>query len=288
MRRTLAIPLLVLAAAAPAAAQDEAADPSADVVVLSVGGDASEADARVVREAVAAALAADGLEVLEEGDVALRIPPARLRACGDTRCAFGLARELGAPMAAAVATWDGDDGPGSVTLSLVVGPERSHTATEEVGEGGVASAARAAVAAAQASRRRALLVEGTRRPEPSPDPETDPRAEAAAEEPSPLSRERSLEEWILPSLLGVVGLALVGVSVYAMLDEQCDLRGASGVCLRGSAPNYGVGVLLSVVGGLSIAGAVLWLVVGGQPPEMGDVEVVIGPDGGALSWRGRF
>jgi hypothetical protein len=286
--------LLTLLVPVPAAAQDAPRSPAAseapEAVVLTVGGDAEAADARVAREAVAAALAAEGLTVLPAGDVALRIPPSRLRACRETACARAIGAELGVSMVAAVATWSEDGAPSSLTVSLIVGPSRSHTATEPIGEEGLAAAARAAVTAAQASRRRALLVEGTASAGSlaAPD-ETDAVDEERIGAPdSPLQRERSLEEWILPSLLGVVGLGLVGTAVYALLDEQCDLRGASGVCLRGNRPNIGLGVLFSVVGGLSVAGAILWLVMGGQPPDMGDIDVVVGPDGGGMHWRGRF
>src|SRR5690606_10887265 len=76
MRRLAAL-ALVLAAAAPAAAQEA----QHDVVVLSVGGDAPEDAAREVRQAVAAALEADGLRVLPEAELALRVPPGRLHGC---------------------------------------------------------------------------------------------------------------------------------------------------------------------------------------------------------------
>jgi len=257
-----------------------------DVVVLSLGGDAPSAVAREAREAVAAAIAAGGDSVMPDADLALQVPPARLAECRASACAYGISREVGASMVAAVATWMTDGAPSSLTVSLIVGPDRSHTATEEVGEAGLAAAARGAVEAAQASRRRALLIEGTSTPEPeaveTPDrPEIDP-ALGGERDDSPLHSERSLEEWILPSLLGVMGLGLIGVSVYAMLDASCDVRGASGVCLAGSEPNYGLGVTFAVVGGLSIAGALLWLIMGGQPPQMEDIDVVTGPGGGAV------
>lgn len=291
MRRAVA--LLALWTPSLAAAQPSEASL---VVVLSVGGDADEADARLAREAVTAALLAEGLDVMPEADVALRIPPVRIRECSDTRCAHAIGAELGASMVAAVATWTGERGPSSLTVSLIESPSRSHTATVAVDEVGLASAARAALSAARAGQRRTPLVEAAPEPRSTEPAREDTGAEAsettapsgvdAAD--SPLQRDRSLEEWVLPSLLGIVGLGLVATSVYALLEEQCDLHGPSGTCLRGDRPNIGLGVLFAVLGGLSVAGGILWLFMGGQPPPMGDIDVVLGPDGGELHVRGRF
>lgn len=93
---------------------------------------------------------------------------------------------------------------------------------------------------------------------------------------------------MLPTILGVVGLALAAAGVYALMPQQCDLRGPSDVCLRGNDANVGLGVVLSVLGGASIAGAILWLVFGGTPPEMGRMDVVLGTDGGGIGWTGTF
>jgi len=273
----VALIAVLLVALAPAAARAQ------DVVVLSLGGDAPAGVAREAREGVAAAIAAGGDSVVPDADLALQVPPARLAECRASACAFAIGREIGASMVAAVATWMTDGEASSLTVSLIVGPDRSHTATEEVGEAGLAAAAAAAVEAAQASRRRALLIEGSSRPEPEA-VETPDRPEIAPEHGgdssgSPLHNERSLEEWILPSLLGVMGLGLVGVSVYAMLDSTCDVRGREGTCLAGSNPNYGLGVTMAVIGGLSIAGAILWLIVGGDAPQMESIDVVMGPGG---------
>ena len=249
---------------------------------MSLGGDAPANQARQAREAIAAALTADGLEVLPDADLGLRIPPSRLAECRSSECAFAIGRELGVSMVAAVATWMSDDAVGSLTLSLIVGADRSHTGTEEVSDGGLSAAALAAVAAAQASRRRALIIEGSSSPvttsEPDPAQSGDPDRGIGAD--SPLRAERSLEEWVLPSLLGVVGIGLIGTSVYALLEETCDRFSGSGlVCLRGSRPNLGLGVTLSVVGVLAVAGALLWLVVGGEPPQMEEIDIVFNADG---------
>ena len=284
--------------AVPASAQDgepvesdEASEPDPaeagyHVVVLSVGGDAPEGVAREAREAVAAALVAEGLRVLPEGDLALRFPPSRLRGCDSAACAWALGRELGVSMVAAVATWQREGRAASITVSLVTGERRAHAASEDVGERTVQETAARAVRGAQDARARALIVEGSAGAEPDEaEDERDTNA-PLVEEQRP--RERSLEEYVLPGVLGAVGLALAASAVYALMPEECSLVGASGVCLRGDAPNIGLGVVFAITGGLSIAGAIIWLVVGGMPSSMGRIDVVLGPDGGGLGWRGTF
>jgi hypothetical protein len=298
--RRLFVAILVLCAAAPAAAQN--AEDAYHVVVLSVGGDAPEALAREVREAVAVALAADGLRVLPEADVALRVPPSRLRGCSSTACAWELGRELGVSMVAAVATWHTDGRADSITVSLVVGRDRAHAASADSGRRSIAATAAAAVRGAQDARARAMNVERSAASAPSEresaasegaDGERgaiEPTTGSAPAERAPVARDRgrSLEEWVLPGILGAVGLAFAAGAVYALMPEECELSGPSGACLRGSAPNVGLGVLLAVTGGLSVAGAIVWAIVGGMPAEMGRIDVVLGPEGGGLGWRGTF
>lgn len=247
-----------------------------DVMVLSLGGDAPDDVAAQARAAVAVALQQDGLSLLPEADLAMRVPPSRLAECHASACAWGIAAELGVSMAAGVATWATEGQPASIAVSLIVGADRAYTASANVTGGNLLAAARAAVTEAQNARGRALIIEGTAAPtavvETPEEAEIDPSQQGTAADP--LHAERPLEEWILPSILGVVGLGLVGLSVYAMLDEICDQRGASGVCLRGSDPNYGLGVVTAVLGGLSLVGAIVWLVVGGTPASQGDINVV--------------
>lgn len=283
MRARLTLPVLLWLLPGCAAAQP-ATEAGAELVVLSLGGDAPDETARRAREAVAAALQAEGTRVLPDAEVGMRISPARLDECATVACAHAIARELEVPMAATVTVWMNGEDLRSVHVGLVLGPGRSHSGSADVADGDLEAAAREAVRAARAAQQRSLVVEGPA-VATEPEPEESEQTTAPA---SPLQAERSLEEWILPSLLGVVGLALVGMSVYALLEEQCDLRGPSGTCLRGSAPNVGVGVTFAITGSLAIAGAIIWLVIGGQPPEMGDIDVVLGPEGGGLSWRGRF
>ncbi|MBX3268726.1 MAG: hypothetical protein KF729_00610 [Sandaracinaceae bacterium] len=276
MRRRWIAAWLLCALPVEAAAQD--------VVVVSLGGDAPAEAAREAREAVAAALVEDELAVLPDADLGLRVPPSRLAQCRASACAYAIGRELGVSMVAAVAAWMTDAQVSSLTVSLIVAPDRSFTATEEVGEAGLVAAARAAVIAAQSSRARAVVLEGSTRPRARVEtPEVAELGEAATTPEgtveSPLHADRALEEWILPSLLGAVGLGLIGLGVYALLDRICEAEGRSGECLRGTDPNYGAGGTLTVLGGLAIVGAAIWLVVGGTPASQGNIDVVVGPGG---------
>lgn len=274
--------LLSLLLAAPAAAQENDAAPH--VVVMSIGGDAPEAVAREAREAVAAALEGDGMRVLSEGDVVLRVNPARLAECRAIACAHAIGRELGVATVAAVAIWMEGERPASIAVSLIVAETRAHTAREELGARTIADAAAAAVRGSQDARARALLVEG------SADPETAvEEAEQRAIPPPEPPRERSIEEYVLPAIMGAFGLALGGIAIYALLDENCERRAPSGLCLRGDRPNIGLGALTAILGGLSIAGGIVWLILGGRPPpSSGTIDVVIAPEGGGASWRATF
>lgn len=251
-------------------------------LVLVLGGDDAAAGARA-RAAVVERLDEDGLRALAEADVAMRVSPARVRACAATDCALSIGRAVGASMTVGITAWGGE--APTVTVTLVLGPDRSFTATEAVRNGAVEIAARDALVAAQAERRRALIVGGIVGSGTEQEAEEEDVNVPVIEDP--VAAERPLEQLVLPTLLGAIGLVAVGVSVYAMIDEQCAVRGpVSGICLRGDGPNYGIGALLAVTGGLSIAGAILWLTLGGTPPEMGDIDVVIGPGGAAV--RGSF
>lgn len=268
MRAVIAALLLC---ALPAAADAQ------DAMVLSLGGDAPEEVAAQARSAVAIALQQDGLSLLSEADLAMRVPPSRLAECHATACAWAISVDLGVSMVAGVTTWATEGHAASVTVSLIVGTERAYTASANV-TGDNLAAARAAVTEAQNARGRALIIEGTATPDThveTPDEaEIDESQQGTATDA--LHAERPLEEWILPSILGVVGLGLVGLSVYAMLDQDCQQFGATtGDCLRGSDPNYGLGVTMAVVGALSLVGAVVWLVVGGTPASQGDIDVVM-------------
>jgi hypothetical protein len=275
-----------LSCAARALAQEpeQQADTAPHVVVMSIGGDAPEAIAREVREAVGAALQRDAMRVMSEGDLELAINPSRLAECRAIACAHAIGRELGVATVAAVTTWMNGDTPRSIAVSLIVAATRAHTAREDLGERTIADTAAAAVRGAQDARARALLVEG------SLDPETavQQAEERAAPPPPPPSGERSLESYVLPAIMGAVGLGLGALAVYALIDENCAVRADSGLCLRGDRPNIGLGAVTAIVGGLLIAGAIVWLIVGGDAPPAQTIDVVVGPEGGGVSWRGTF
>lgn len=268
-----------------------AAHAQASAVVLSLGGDAPEGPAREARVRVASVLEGEGASVVPDADVAMRISPTRLTDCRAAACAVEIAGELEAERVYAVSVWMREGAPGSVTVSVIESESRSHSASAEVGEAGLLAAVDDALTQARGAQTRAAILEGPAvRRDPEDEEPEDPDRPTQVEQPtSPLQTERSLEEWILPSVLGVVGLALVGFSVYALLEEQCTRRSTvSDLCLAGSSPNIGLGVTFAIVGTLSIAGAIIWLIVGGQPPEMEQIDVVFGPDGGGVQWRGNF
>jgi hypothetical protein len=89
-------------------------------------------------------------------------------------------------------------------------------------------------------------------------------------------------------MLAAFGAAGVGLGVYGLLDGTCELRGALGTCLRGEDPNVPVGVTLTVAGILALGGAVVWFVTGAVVADQPRIDVVLGPDGGAVMARGRF
>ena len=244
-------------------------------VVLGLGGDGVAERAREARAIAGAALEADGVRLVPEANVALRIAPARLAGCAAIDCALDVGRELGVAMVAAVTLWRGP--PESVTVSLILDETRSYTASREIGAAGLEDAVRAAVREAQSARGRALS------PADAAATAT-PAATAPPSQGSPSGQApagRSLEEWVLPITLGAVGLGMVALSAYALVDEICSLRGASGTCLRGDRANIGLGATLAVLGGLAVAGSIVWLVVGGLPTMSAGrgIDVILLPNG---------
>ena len=140
----------LLSVAAPARA--------ADAVVLSAGGPGGLADE--ARAAAIEALEADGVAVVPDAEVAVRVAPARLRAVTGAEQARALAFELEARAAVVIAVWprEGVEPPAAetVVVSWFVG-SRSFTATEPVGDAGLAGAVVAAVRAVRAQQTQAML-----------------------------------------------------------------------------------------------------------------------------------
>jgi hypothetical protein len=281
-----------------------------DAVVLSVSG-APDGLAREAREVVARTLAAEGLAVVPDAEVALRVAPARLAAVEGLEQGRAIAFELEARVVVLVAVWlrEEVDPPAaaSVVVSLAAG-SRTFSATEVVGEGVLESAAEAAARDVIAQRTRALLIEGGTAADragtaggtsrdaaaSSGDPGAGLHAEggsgpvASGAATSPSSGPGDAYDVIGPTMLGAFGLTGVGLGVFALIDGTCERLGASGACLRGEDPNVPAGVTLTIAGALAAAGAVVWFVTGATAGNQERIDVVVLPEGGAISARGRF
>lgn len=270
---------------APAPASDER------FLVAPLGGDAPGAMVLEALDAVRATLAAEGFAVVDPADVAT-IDPARLaeaRRLDDLR---PVATELGASGIATVAVWTSDGAASSVIVSLAPGA-RSFSATHAVDASGLGEAAVAATRAALLRRRDALLVSaGT-----SADRTEEPELATAHDTPPPpphddgVIQNGQLFGIVGPGLLAALGAAGIGAGVYASLDETCDYHAPSGVCLRGERPNYALGIVFIGAGTLALAGAIVWWILGAESEESSSgprIDVVMGPDGGGVTARGRF
>lgn len=275
---------------------------AADALVLSIGGDAPDELAREAREAAIAALTADGVAVVPEAEVALRVPPARLRALASLQDARVLAFELEARVIVGVAVWmrEGSEppAPDSVVVSLLAGA-RSFSATRAISEAGLAAAAGEAMRDVRQQQTRAMVIEGaglgSEEPAPEPDDDDEEDEDAAAgagggtSAPStPRGDQTPGFDIVGPTMLGAFGAAGIGLGVYAVLDGTCELRGASGICLRGEDPNVPLGVTFTIAGALALAGAVVWFVTGATVVDTTPIDIVLGPDGGMISTRGSF
>ena len=264
---------------------------AADAVVLSAGGPGGLADE--ARIAAIDALAADGVAVVPDAEVALRIAPARLRAVAGIEQARGIAFELEARSAVVIAVWprEGVEPPQaeSVVISLFIG-SRSFSATEAVGEAGLTGAVAAAVRAVRSQQTQAMLAD--------PDLGSGTGAGAgsgagaasgpgAPEEAPPSGAP--FYDIIGPTMLLAFGAAGIGLGAYALLDGTCERRGAMGTCLRGEDPNVPAGATLVVAGGLALVGAVIWFITGASVgSDQTRIDIVLGPEGGAVGARGQF
>ncbi|UJR80178.1 Hypothetical protein I5071_22220 [Sandaracinus amylolyticus] len=282
--------VIACAAALPARAS------AADAIVLSIGGDAPEATAREARDAVTSALSADGVAVVPEAEIALRVPPARLRAMTSLSDARALAFELEARVIVGVAVWMRAEGEASVADSVVVSAlagSRSYSATRSIGEAGLAAAATEATRDVRQQQTRAVLIEGA-------------GLDGASSTPTSTSTSTSTDEdavvgpvggnvrgdttpgfdFIGPTMLAAFGAAGIGLGVYALLDGTCENRAPSGTCLRGEDPNVPVGVTLTVAGILALGGGIVWFVTGAFVADTARIDLVLGP--GNVGLRGQF
>lgn len=281
-----------------------------DVLVVPVGGDASEAERGRLVDAVASLLRAEGFDVAVPADLVHRVPPSRLASSSaSVEQASRLASELAIARLVCVSAWSGPSGLAEVALSFhALGEGRSIRSATAGGEFDSAQplddVLAPMIARLLASEREAALLDpGTTMPAPRAQREQSatasvPIAEtrASPSEPAgaadaPTAPRRGPEPLfgiLGPGLLAAIGAAGVGLGVWASLDPSCELRGATtGVCLRGEENNLGVGILLIATGALSLAGAVVWWITDAQPPPNEPrIDVVLGPS--ALGLRGWF
>lgn len=275
--------------------------PAWGAIVLSFGGDATDAMNAEARDGATAGLVAQGFSVLDEAEITARISPARLSSAGSIDALRAIAAELGAESVVSVAVWTSDGAADSVIVSLAPSEgasARSFSATEHVGETGLGAAAQAATLAALTRRTRAaLLGGGSGHVEVETETASEGTiAERTTEEHDPWAEEeenpddaQSLFGIIGPGLLLALGGAGLGLGIYSLLDENCTLRGpVTGVCLQGDGPNVGLGVLLLVGGVLSAAGAAVWWITGALTTNEPRVDGIVWQDGGMLRVRGLF
>jgi hypothetical protein len=217
--------------------------------------------------------------------------------------------------------------PGHVEVILLAGA-RTFRASEPVALGGLAAAIRSAVAAVLAAHTRAVVIEGSFEERGAHgeggeqranrdgrsgsgaggggvrsggghsgvgvDEEDrgagagEPEAERARGERTRAPTRGSSDAILGPTLLAALGAGGIGLGVYALLDGSCEVRGSSGVCLRGEDPNVPLGIVMTVSGILALGGAVIWLLAGDSVAPQPRIDVVLGPEGGSLAVRGRF
>lgn len=294
--------LFWLGASAPAAAQD--------LLVVPLGGNASEAQRTPVLDAIAARFAQDGFAVLGPAELVHRVPPSRL-ALASTDDASQLASDLGAPRVACVSVWVSEGGVSelSLTLHALSGSHsvRHSSASGAVTEGhDVTQVIEAMVAQALASERAAAMFDpgaGTQRPTTPPrtpaggTTATSPQAPAGGvslqiEEPPTTPTRGNGPEPLFgilgPGLLAAIGATGIGLGIWASLDSTCERYSADrSVCLRGESQNLAVGIPMMIGGLAALTGAVVWWITGATSPEdHSRIDLSIGP--GSVDVRGTF
>jgi hypothetical protein len=289
-----------------APASSEVAVPAATwgALVLSFGGDATDAMNAEARDGATAGLLDQGFTVLAEAEVAARVPPSRLRDATSVDQLRAIAVELGAESVVTVAVWTSGGAADSVIVSVAPArvadgeTARSYSGNQSVTEDGLGVAARTAALGALERRTRAAMLGGgsgrvsveTRDPDPEEEivapVEDDPWAETPRGESGDFA---TLFGIIGPGLLLAIGGAGIGLGIYALLDENCTQRGPeTDVCLMGDAPNIGVGVLLLIGGVLAAGGAAAWWITGATAQPQARVDGITLRDGGMLRLSGVF
>ncbi len=263
-----------------------------DVLVLSLGGDADAALRAPVLQQVQDLLVADGFVVAGPNELVHRVPPSRLAPSTPAE-AVTLAADLSIPRVVCVSVWavEGRITELSLSLQALSGRRsaRDSTASSVVREPTDEArmlAVRTMVTQVLASERAASMLDPARvstiTPEPAPEETPQPTPGVLAPgEPEPLFGI------IGPGLLTAIGAAGLGLGIWGVLDATCDLRGASGLCLRGESNNVGVGAVLIITGAASLAGAIAWWVITpATPASPSRIDIALGPS--SLHLRGTF
>jgi len=262
-----------------------------DVLVLSLGGDADAALRAPVLQQVQDLLVADGFVVAGPSELVHRVPPSRLAPSTPAE-AVTLAADLSIPRVVCVSVWavEGHITELSLSLQALSGRRsaRDSTATAIVQptEEARALAVRTMVTQVLASERAASMLDPARvsTVAPEPDPEETPQPAPGALAPG---EPEPLFGIIGPGLLTAIGAAGLGLGIWGVLDETCDLRGASGLCLRGESNNVGVGAVLIITGAASLAGAIAWWIITPTvPASPSRIDIALGPT--SLHVRGTF
>lgn len=304
--RALFLVALACAVSARASAQD--------LVVVALGGNASEAERGPVLDAVAARFAADGFAVLGPTELVHRVPPSRL-ALQSTDDAARLAAEVQVPRVACVSVWSSGGTVGELSLSLhALSGDRSVRHSSATGtvtpERDLAGTIDTMVAQVLASERAAAMLDpGAGSSTGSSGAGTGSSSSSGSAGASSASSSSSVPSsatssattggssgggpeplfgLLGPGLLSAIGAAAIGLGIWASLDTVCERYNVDrSICLRGEEQNLAAGIPMIIGGAAALAGAVIWWVTDAQAPETEPrIDVVIGP--GSAGVRGTF
>jgi hypothetical protein len=303
--RALFFVALACAVSARAAAQD--------VVVVALGGNATEVERAPVLNAVAARFAADGFVVLGPTELVHRVPPSRL-ALSTTEDAARLAAEVHVPRVACVSVWASSGAVTELSLSLhalsgdrsvrhssasgTLSPERDMVSTIDGMVAQVLASERAAAmldpgmgsgsGSSTASSGGAPSGGGASSSSASVSSSSAPSVAAATTEDGQSGGPELLFGILGPGLLAAIGAAATGLGIWASLDTVCERFNADrSICLRGEEQNLAAGIPMIIGGAAALAGAIVWWITDAEAPETEPrIDVVIGP--GSAGVRGTF
>ena len=82
-----------------------------------------------------------------------------------------------------------------------------------------------------------------------------------------------------PIVLGVAGLAALGVLTVGLVGSGCQEEDATGACVEERELSTAPAILYGALGGAAVIGAILWFALGGSgdASEPSDVDVAVGP-----------